>query len=158
MAKSIKEAYESFIKDVEANFKNKEDIEYLKKRMGSFIDVIEEQLDLLDKKLKKELKRIEEVEQLQDVHDKQIEKMQKLLDNIENDIYSEDGFDFEIVCPYCNNEFIVDMDESKTEILCPKCNNVIELDWSGDPDNDLLGGCNGSCGGCSGCEDEEEDM
>ncbi len=92
--------------------------------------------------------------------------MQQVIDNIEKDIYSEDGFDFEIVCPYCDYEFIIDLDENKTEIECPECQNIIELDWTGDIDEenqnqDKQHGCNGSCHGCSGCDeddDEDDDM
>ena len=70
-------------------------------------------------------------------------------------------FDFEIVCPYCNYEFVIDVDENKTEIECPECNNLIELDWSGDVDDEpSAGGCLGDCHGCHGCgsEDEDDDM
>lgn len=86
-----------------------------------------------------------------------IEKMQAVLDNIEKDIYSEDGFDFEIICPYCNYEFIIDLDENKTEVECPECKNTIELDWTGDVD-DEPNGCMGDCHGCSGCGDKDDDM
>jgi UDP:flavonoid glycosyltransferase YjiC (YdhE family) len=69
----------------------------------------------------------------------------------------EDGFDFEIVCPYCNYEFIIDMAENKTEIECPECKNTIELDWTGDVDNEHHD-CSGDCHGCHGCNDEDDDM
>ena len=84
--------------------------------------------------------------------------MQQVIDNIEKDIYSEDGFDFEIVCPYCENEFIIDVDENKTEVKCPECQNIIELDWSGDVEDDgEQGTCHGgSCQGCSGCSDDDD--
>ena len=91
---------------------------------------------------------------------KQIEdkmsRMQQVIDNIEKDIYDE-GFDFEITCPYCNYEFFIDVDENRTEVECPECKNMIELDWSGDVD-DEPDGCNGDCHGCSGCGDEDDDM
>ena len=74
----------------------------------------------------------------------------------EKDIYDEDGFDFEIVCPYCNYEFIIDLDENKSEIECPECKNMIELDWTGNI-NDEKSGCQGSCHGCIGCGDENEE-
>ena len=84
--------------------------------------------------------------------------MQGIIDNIEKDIYAEEGFDFEIVCPYCESEFIIDVDENKTEVECPECNNIIELDWTGNVDDEPEhDGCNGSCHGCHGCEDNDED-
>ena len=70
-------------------------------------------------------------------------------------IYSGEGFDFEIVCPYCEYEFIIDADEDKNEVECPECNNTIELDWSGDLCDDE--GCSGHCHGCSSCGDSDED-
>ena len=47
--------------------------------------------------------------------------------------------------------------ENKAEIECPECKNTIELDWSGDVD-DEPDGCQGNCHGCSGCIDEDDDM
>ena len=76
-----------------------------------------------------------------------------MIDNIEKEIYAEDGFDFEIVCPYCNYEFVIDMDENQKEVKCPECNNIIELDWSGNPEDDE---CTGHCSGCTGCYSEDE--
>ena len=75
------------------------------------------------------------------------------------DVVLEEVDDFEIVCPYCNYEFVIDVDENKTEVECPECQNVIELDWTGDidgEDNDL-GECMGNCHGCHGCEEEENE-
>ena len=57
----------------------------------------------------------------------------------------EDGFDFEIICPYCNAEFIADV-ESKSNIKCPECQNTIELDWNG---GEEINPCSGHCSSCS---------
>lgn len=107
----------------------------------------------IDKKLDLILQKQQELEN-------KMNKMESIINKIENDIYMDEAFDFEIVCPYCNYEFIVDIDESKTEIECPECSNVIELDWSGDTENDLYdqGKCQGNCHGCRGCMDEDDDM
>ncbi len=121
------------------------------------MDVVINQMDhILDYKEEK----MAQLEDTQKEINEKMAKMQQVIDNIEKDIYAEDGFDFEIVCPYCNYEFIIDLDENKTEIECPECNNMIELDWSGDIDEEH-DKCNGSCHGCHGCsdeEDEDEDM
>ena len=83
----------------------------------------------------------------------------EVLDNIEKDIYADGEFDFEIVCPYCDYEFFIDVDENRTEVTCPECQNVIELDWSGDTDEEENNhNCNGSCSGCHGCDEEDDDM
>lgn len=152
--KNIKNEYKSFLDDIEKNIKNKEDLEYIKKRFTSFLDVILEQIDHIAEYKKEE---IEKLEQAQKQIEERMEKMQSVLDNIERDIYAEDGFDFEIVCPYCNYEFIIDMDENKTEIECPECKNTIELDWTGDV-YDEHHDCSGDCHGCHGCNDEDDDM
>ena len=152
---SIKNEYKSFLDDIEKNIKNKEDLEYIKKRLSSFVDVIVEKVDDIANYRKEE---IEQLEERQNEIEEKMSKMQGIIDNIEKDIYAEEGFDFEIVCPYCENEFLIDVDENKTEVECPECNNVIELDWTGnvdeEPEHDA---CNGSCHGCHGCEDNDED-
>lgn len=153
----LKNEYKSFLDDIEKNLKNKEDLEYVRKRFASFVDVILDQMDyIIDYKT-------EEIAKLEDTQNKinaKMNQMQQVIDNIEKDIYADDGFDFEIICPYCNYEFIIDVDENKTEVECPECQNIIELDWSGDVDSDeqdQQGGCEGNCDGCHGC-DEDDDM
>ena len=108
----------------------------------------------VNNQLEKLMKEIKKIQENQIEMNNKIEKMQEIINHIENDIYSEEGFDFEIVCPYCENEFVVDMDENMTEVKCPECENIIELDWSGDMED---GGCQGHCHGCHGCEDTDED-
>ena len=159
----LKNEYKSFLDDIEKNIKNKEDLAYIKGRFASFLDIMLDQMDYIMDYKKEE---IEQLESTQKQIEEKMAKMQQVIDNIEKDIYSEDGFDFEIVCPYCNYEFIIDLDENKTEIECPECQNIIELDWTGDIDEenqnqDKQHGCNGSCHGCSGCDeddDEDDDM
>lgn len=155
----LKNEYKSFLDDIEKNIKNKEDLAYIKGRFASFLDVMLEQMDYIMDYKKEE---IEQIESTQKQIEEKMAKMQQVIDNIEKDIYSEDGFDFEIVCPYCDYEFIIDLDENKTEIECPECQNIIELDWTGDIDEENQNqgkqyGCNGSCHGCSGCEDENDE-
>ena len=130
---SIKNEYKSFLDDIEKNIKNKEDLEYIKKRFADFLDVVLEKMDYILDYKEEEMNKLEEK---QNQIEAKMAKMQKIIDNIENDIYSEDGYDFEITCPYCNYEFIIDVDETKTEVQCPECKNMIELDWGNDtPDN-----------------------
>lgn len=149
---TLKDEYKNFLDDIESNIKNKEDLEYIKKRFADFVDKVLNHIDYIVGYKKQE---IENLEDTQKQLIERIDKMQRVIDNIEKDIYSDEGFDFEIVCPYCNYEFVVDMDEEKTEIECPECKNMIELDWSGDPSDDDE--CSGHCSGCSGCDDQEDD-
>ena len=143
---SIKNEYKSFLDDIEKNIKNKEDLEYIKKRFADFLEVVIEKMDYILDYKEEEMNKLEEK---QNQIEAKISSMQKMIDNIENDIYSEDGYDFEITCPYCNYEFIIDVDETKTEVQCPECKNMIELDWGGDNNNETPDNYN---------KDEDDDM
>ena len=151
----LKNEYKSFLDDIEKNIKDKDDLEYIKQRFSAFMDVVLNQMDSI---MNYKDEKINELEKMQNELDARMAKMQQVIDHIEKDIYDEEGFDFEIVCPYCNYEFVIDLDENKSEIECPECKNMIELDWTGNID-DEQSGCGGSCHGCHGCgeEDEEDD-
>lgn len=154
---TLKNEYKSFLDDIEKNIKDKEDLEYIKKRFASFVDVVLDQMDYIMDYKEEEMAKLEETQN--QIKDK-MEQMQQVINNIEKDIYAEDGFDFEIVCPYCNYEFIIDVDENKTEIECPECQNIIELDWTGDVDEEARSDqdmCQGDCHGCHGCESSEDE-
>lgn len=162
--KKLKNEYRSFLDDIEKNIKNKEDLDYIKERFVSFVDTV---LDEMDSILEYKQEEMAKIEDTQKQLSEKMGQMQQVIDNIEKDIYTEDGFDFEIVCPYCNYEFIIDVDENKTEIECPECQNIIELDWSGDVDEEAQqeetktndqNSCQGDCHGCHGCNDEDDDM
>lgn len=118
----------------------------------------------LEQQIETLLGEVKELKENQKVMTNKIEKMQQVIDHIESDIYSDEGFDFEIVCPYCEHEFVIDANEDKNEVECPECKNVIELDWTGDLYDDEDDGCSGHCSGCSGCgdssdeENEDDDM
>lgn len=118
----------------------------------------------LEQQIETLLGEVKELKENQKIMTNKIEKMQQVIDHIESDIYSDEGFDFEIVCPYCENEFVIDANEDKNEVECPECKNVIELDWTGDLYDDEEDGCSGHCCGCSGCgdssdeENEDDDM
>ncbi len=112
----------------------------------------------LNQQIENLLKEIKEIKENQQIMTEKMSKMQQVIDCMERDIYSDEGFDFEIICPYCEHEFVIDVDEDKKEVECPECKNIIELDWSGDLDEDNE--CSGYCHGCAGCGDsnEEDDM
>ena len=102
----LKNEYKSFLDDIEKNIKNKEDLEYIKGRFTSFLDVMLEQMDYIMDYKKEEMDKLENKQK--EIEEKMV-KMQQVIDNIEKDIYAEDGFDFEIVCPYCTHEFEADI-------------------------------------------------
>ena len=115
----------------------------------------------MNEQIEKLLKEVEELKENQKAMNEKMEKMQQTIRHIESDIYIDEDCDcgcdcdFEIVCPYCDYEFVIEADENEKEIECPKCNNIIELDWSGDLCDDE--GCSGHCHGCSSCGDSDED-
>ena len=138
---NLKNEYKSFLDDIEKNIKNPEDLRYIKERFAKFMDAVIEKIDaILDSKNE----QLEHRLKMQNSLETRMDKMQSILDNIEKDIYSDEGFDFEIICPYCNAQFVVDIDENKTEVECPECKNMIELDWTGDTDDDE-NSCSGHC-------------
>ena len=108
----------------------------------------------LNQQIEKLLQEMKEIKENQKEMNIKMEKMQQVIDHIESDIYSDEGFDFEIICPYCEHEFLVDMDEDKEKVECPECKNIIELDWSAEDFDDE---CSGHCHGCCGCEESDED-
>lgn len=151
----LKNEYKSFLDDIEKNIKDKEDLEYIRKRFMDFIGVMTEQIEEMSD-YKKE--KIEELEENQKSVEERLTKVQEALDNIKKDIYAEDGFDFEITCPYCNYDFFIDVDEENSEVECPECKNTIELDWGGNIDDEFNApGCSGNCGGCHGCGYSDDD-
>lgn len=146
--------YKKILKDLEKNIKNKEDFEYVKSEMTNlfmiFFNEVDSLKDLYEGKIETMLARQSAVEE-------KINKMEGTLNNIEKDIYleGEETSDFEIICPYCNNEFVIEMDELKDEVRCPECKNMIELDWNdGECGEDDCSCCNGHCKN----EHDEDDM
>ena len=111
----------------------------------------------LNEQVENLLKEIKELKENQKIMNEKMDKMQQVVDHIKTDIYDDEGFDLEIVCPYCEHEFVIDSDEDQNAIECPECKNIIELDWSGDLYDGEDDGCSGHCCGCSGCGDSEED-
>ena len=90
-----------------------------------------------DKLLTSTGEEIEKVRKNQIALEKELDKMRNALENIERDIYDDEDYDFEIICPYCNNQFLIDYEDEKPEVVCPECKNIIELDWSGDTNNEI---------------------
>ena len=93
---SLKNEYKSFLDDIEKNIKDKEDLNYIKQRFVRFMDAVLEEMDYISSY---KTEQIEALEKSQKEVQEKLAKMQTVLDNIEKDIYSEEGFDFEIICP-----------------------------------------------------------
>ncbi len=153
----LQEKFKKIIDDLDKNIENKKDLEYIKTQVYNisilFMDELDKIAELNMDKMNRLIVKHKEL-------NTRMQQMESTIKQIEDDIYLNDDDEdigFEVICPYCNTEFEVDMnDEIKSEIKCPECNNVIELDWNQDDE-----GCSGHCCGCDGCEDsneEDEDM
>lgn len=148
----LQNKFKKIVSEIEERIKDKEELEYIKEQIANISVLF---LDQLDKVVDLSTNRMNEiVENQRKLNDKVI-KVEKAMGNIEKDIYIEDNYDFEIICPYCNHEFISDFTtEVKEEVECPECHNIIELDWNQEEEQT----CNGHCGGCgSSCEHEEDE-
>ena len=150
----IKGKYKKILEDLENNIKDEQDLLYTKEK---FMELTMIFLDIVDRLTALTDARIKEVEEKQQKINEKIASVQAIVDSIEGDIYeSDDSYEFEIVCPYCNYEFTTDIeDEEIGEVKCPNCNNIIELDWNSEEEY----ACGGDCSHCSGeqvAEDEEK--
>lgn len=157
----LSKKYEDIMNEIENNIKNQDDLNFVKDKVADlsmlFIDIIDRMTELTELKMS-------DLEARQNLIENKLSKISDSVNGIEKDIYAEDNYDFDIVCPYCNNEFVAEYmseTEIKKEIQCPECNNIIELDWN--EDGEEFSGCSGSCSTCGGCgsfenEDEEDDM
>ena len=149
----LSDNYKRIISEIEGKITNPEELKFVKEKVSELSMLFMDIIDNLTEKADEKIKQIEEKQK--QIEDK-MSQVENVVNEIENDIYVEDdegNFDFEIVCPYCNNEFVAEIN-GRDEITCPECNNVIELDWN-EEDDDC---CSGHCGGCHGCgEDFNED-
>lgn len=154
---NLSELYKSLMTDLENNIKDKNELEKVKTKISEMmVDFVDSMNSLMD------------VHERQESFEKKLRKIQRKIQNIEEDIYIEDDenfedephdkmhdndYEFEIRCPYCNEDFIInEYSRNLSEIECPKCHNIIELDWEDYSE------CDGCCDHCeSQCYDEEDD-
>ncbi|MBQ9297451.1 MAG: hypothetical protein IJ223_00180 [Clostridia bacterium] len=156
----LKKKYNEILKNLEDNIENPKDLEYATKQFKKLASVF---LDEMEEREKYTENHLKELAKKQEIADAKLLEIEKTLNGIEKDIYDmdDDGYDLEIVCPYCNYEFVLDEDTESSEIECPECGNTIEIDWDGET---FAEGCSGHCSGCGfDCEnketpDEDDDM
>lgn len=144
MSSKLSAEFKNVIKTLEENIKDTETLELVKVQMfnlyNSFFEEISKLEDLANS-------RMAEISQMQANMEEKLKGIEKEVKNISVDIYGEEEgeYDFTVTCPYCNNEFTVEVDELGNEITCPECNNVIELDWGHECDDDNCDSCNHHC-------------
>ena len=153
---NLNSEFKNILDTLENNMKNKEDLELVKVQIFNLYNLFFDEITNLENLANS---RISELTQRQVSMEETLKSMEKEIKNISVDIYGEeeceeDGeYDFTIACPYCNQEFSLEVDELRDEVICPNCNEVIELDWGHDCDE-------GSCSSCGHhCHhDEDDDM
>ena len=149
--------YKNIVSEIESAITNEKEKKIVKQKVEELTTLFVNKIEYINNSMAERIKAVEENQKRLNIIVKQLETS---VNDIESDIYDEDessDYDFEIVCPYCNSEFIADMslvDDDKNEIRCPDCNNIIELDWNDEEDS----GCSGNCGGCHGCGSNDDDM
>ena len=151
---NLNDEYEKIISKIESNITSEKDFRLVKNEIAKltilFIDTIDKVMEYSNEKL------INIEEKHQDLEER-LNILQNKMNKMEKDIYEdEDEFEFEVVCPYCNHQFVTDIDlELNSEIKCPECKNIIELDWN--EDNNEEESCRENCKGCEGCKKNEKE-
>lgn len=166
----LKTKLNEIINDFDKNIKNKEDLEYIKSQVYNISVLF---LDEMDKLAEINLQRLNVLNDREKELAKRVADIEKTMDLIKREMFVEpEECDFEITCPYCNEEFVEDFSDGiKSEIRCPECDNVIELDWHEEDgcgcgcEHDCDCGCDDDCDGecncddcdCDECEEDNED-
>ena len=122
--------------NLEEKIKDEETLNIVKTEIFNLYNAFADEISELNSDMNT---RMIELAQSQNEANEKMDKIEKSLKKIENDIYLDDDdeegeYTMEIVCPYCNKEFSLDIDQiaDKEEINCPECKNAIELDWGHD--------------------------
>lgn len=150
----LSKKYQEIIKQIESKVTNEQELEFVKTKISDlsllFIDIIDRVTEMNDN-------RLQEISESQLKLEQRLNKVQTIVDGIENDIYEDENYDFEIVCPYCNHEFVTELgSDMKEEIECPECHNMIELDWN-EEEGCSEENCSHCMGGCISLEDTIEE-
>lgn len=159
MKSNINDEYRKILNDLEGHIKDKEDLEFAKAQLEKLSMLFINEMESMTEKYEKKL---DDLEQNQVKIEQKVKEVEQMVSSIEKDIYDgemdEDTYEFEITCPYCNNNFVAELDDARDEIQCPECKNIIELDWehSCEDDDECMGECS-CCHGCDGEEDEEDE-
>ncbi len=151
----LQDNFNAIIAKIEERITDADELNFIKERIAEismlYIDELNKIMDLSER-------RVNKVFENQKILEKKLEVLENSMSNMKEELFVEDDYDFEIICPYCNHEFVSDIDSKKKEVKCPECGNTIELDWNEEAEHECAGHC-GSCGGCGHdeeCDDSEE--
>lgn len=146
----LQEDFDAIIAKIEERITDEEELNFIKQQIADismlYINELNKVLDLSER-------RVNQLVENQRILEKKQLELENAINNMEKELFvGEEEYDFEIVCPYCNHEFVSDIGSDVKEVQCPECHNTIELDWNAEAES----GCGGHCGSCEGCEHEEE--
>lgn len=143
----LQDKFNAIIAKIEERITAPEELEFVKQQI---VDLSMIYMDEINKIMDLSERRVNQVYENQKILEKKMAEIERGMSTIEKELFVEDEYDFEIVCPYCNHEFLTDINSGKKEVECPECHNVIELDW-----NEEEHECSGHCGSCGECGTEE---
>lgn len=144
----LQDKFNAIIAKIEERITDPEELEFVKQQI---VDLSMIYMDEINKIMDLSERRVNQVYENQKILEKKMAEIERGMNTIEKELFVEDEYDFEIVCPYCNHEFLTDINSEKKEIECPECHNLIELDWNEEHE------CSGHCGSCGECGTEEDD-
>lgn len=148
----LQEDFNAIIAKIEERITNEEELNFIKQQIA---DISMLYINELNKVIDISERRVNQVVENQRVLEKKQLELETALTNMEKELYiNEEEYDFEIICPYCNHEFVSDIGSDIREVECPECHNTIELDWNQETDME----CQGHCSNCEGCEQTEEEI
>ena len=151
---NLNDEYEQIMSNIKSNITDEKQLQLVKNEIAKLTILF---INTVDKVVEYSEEKLNNMEEQHQYLEERLNVLQNKINKLEKDIYEDENeFEFEVVCPYCNHQFVTDIDlESNSEIKCPECKNIIELDWNEDEAQDE--NCKGNCHSCSGCIDDEQD-
>lgn len=148
---NLNDEYENIISKIESSITDEKELQIVKNEIAKltilFINTVDKVMEYSEEKLANLEEKHQDLEE-------RLNMLQNKMSKIEKDIYEEDEFEFDVICPYCNHQFVTNIDlEVNSEIKCPECKNIIELDWNEDEEESGKENCKG----CEECNKNEKD-
>lgn len=98
----LQDKFNSIIAKIEERITDPEELEFVKQQIADismmYIDEINKIMDLSER-------RVNQVYENQKILEQKMAEIERGMNTIEKELFVEDEYDFEIVCPYCNHEF-----------------------------------------------------
>ncbi len=148
----LQDKFNAIVRKIEDRIEDEELLSFVKQQIADISILF---IDQLDKVVDLSQRRLDELIDHEKDLTKKVAQLEQTMKTMEKEFYVDENFDFEIVCPYCNYEFVSDFSQNlKEQVECPECHNIIELDWNNHEEHD----CSGHCSCCeSECGQEEEE-